>query len=262
MSLKRVFFAGALLLGVVSVLWGQREDLELQQLCQDLASGRHPPSPAEFVFARLQFTSHGPGRGPYRRPTPCGPLEGWAHDYPVAEQHLLQLAGRYTRIHVDAGSYAIVRLDSRELFDHPFALMSEVGEMTLTDREVANLREYLNRGGFIVVDDFDSLNMLWFDEQMKKVFPDRSFRPLTIEHGIFHALNDIKSLKVESPYPQRGAPLFYGYFDDHGRLSMVLNVNNDLGDLWEWLDDPIYALAPSIEGVRLGINYLLYSFAH
>jgi hypothetical protein len=67
---------------------------------------------------------------------------------------------------------------------------------------------------------------------------------------------------VESPYPQRGAPLFYGYFDDHGRLSMVLNVNNDLGDLWEWLDDPIYALAPSIEGVRLGINYLLYSFAH
>ena len=40
--------------------------------------------------------------------------------------------------------------------------------MTLTDKEVVNLREYLNRGGFIIMDDFDSPSFNWFTREMQK----------------------------------------------------------------------------------------------
>lgn len=243
----------------------QKEDWELAQLCNDLASHRKPPDSTEFVFARIQFTSNGPGRGRqgyYYRQTPCGRLEGWAHDYPVAEQNILQIAREATGINLNKDSYVMVRLDSEELFRYPWGLLSEVGQMTLTDREAANLREYLNRGGFLIADDFDGPNLEWFQEQMQKVFPDRRFVALTLDNPVFHTFYDIKTLNMDPPYPQRGTPKFYGYYDDHGRLSMVLDHNNDIGDFWEWIDEPRYDLSASIAGLQLGINYFLYSLTH
>jgi uncharacterized protein DUF4159 len=240
------------------LLFAQKEGWEMQRLFEDLSSHRQPPKNTEFVFARIQFTSHGPGRGRrgYRA------IEGWAHDYPAAEENILQIAREATGINLNKDSYVMVRMDSDELFKYPFGLLSEVGEMTLTPKEAANFREYLNRGGFAMADDFDGDSLEWFAEQMKMVFPDRSFVELSLENPIFHTLYDIKTLDMEPPYPQRGLPKFYGYLDDHGRLSMVLNHNNDIGDFWEWIDEPRYPLPPSTEGLRLGLNYILYSLTH
>src|SRR3990172_2423554 len=132
---KKIGFWTALILsslGLLSVSKAlQRENWEIQRLFEDLASHRQPPDSTEFVFARIQFTSHGPGRGPrgYRR------VEGWAHDYPSAEENILQVAREATGINLNKESYVMVRLDSDEIFRYPFGLMSEVGEMTLTPKE-------------------------------------------------------------------------------------------------------------------------------
>ena len=249
----------------------QKEDWEVQRLFADLDSHREPPNSTEFVFARIQFTSHGPGRRNFGMARVCMPdsapygfyrVCGWAHDYPAAEENILQIAREATGINLNKDSYVLARLDSDELFRYPFGLMSEVGEMTLTEREAANLREYLNRGGFIVVDDFDGPNLEWFQEQMKMVFPDRQFVPLTVDNPIFHTFYDVKTLEMAPPYPQRGTPKFYGYLDDHGRISMILDHNNDIGDFWEWIDEPRYDLHASIDGLQLGIDYFLYSLTH
>jgi hypothetical protein len=72
---------------------------------------------------------------------------GWAHDYPVAEHHILDLTNRLTRINVEEESYVIVQLESEEIFEYPFLYFSEVGEMNLTPKETENFREYLGRGG-------------------------------------------------------------------------------------------------------------------
>jgi hypothetical protein len=210
------------------------------------------------VIARVKFTSHGPGRGPRGNHR----IEGWAHDYPVAEQNILQIASEATAINLNKDSYVIVQMDSDELYRYPFILLSEVGEMTLTPPEIAHFREYLNRGGFAFVDDFDGPSLDWFADQMKAVFPDRSLVELSLNHPIFHTLYDIKTLKIEPPYPQAGKPRFYGFPDGHGKISMILNSNNDIGDFWEWLDQPMYPLAPSTEGVRFGLNDILYSLTH
>ena len=215
------------------------------------------PEGTEFIFARIWFSS---GRG-FRN---FGFRAGWAHDYPDAEEHILQVANEATGINLHKMSYVIIRLDDEELFRYPFSYMSEVGEMSMSEREVEVLREYLNRGGFVMVDDFDSQYSLdWFASQMKMVFPGRDFVELTVEHPIFHTFYKIPTLDVESPFQYRGGrPKFYGYFDDNGRLCMIINHNNDIGDFWEWIDQPRYPLEPSTEALRFGINYFIYSLTH
>lgn len=137
--------------------------------------------------------------------------------------------------------------------------------MNMTEREVVNFRNYLSRGGFAMVDDFDSqVNLDWFLSQMQQVFPERDFVEMTIDHPLFHSFFEIPTLDIEPPYRARdgGRPTFYGYFDDRGRLAMIICHNNDVGDFWEWIDQPRYPLQPSTEALRFGINFFIYALTH
>ena len=69
-------------------------------------------------------------------------------------------------------------------------------------------------------------------------------------------------MDVQPPYQVAAPPKFYGYFDERGRLYMIINHNNDIGDFWEWIDQPMYPLEPSTEALRFGINYLIFSLTH
>jgi Domain of unknown function (DUF4159) len=266
MEMRNKWLGAVLLLiaiGIFGPLFAQRQNYERQNLMEDLASNRRPPPGSEFIFPRILYTTIRAARG-------FGGFrggEGWSHDYPVAEQNILAIAEKVTRIKLNDMSYVILRLDSSELFEYPFIYFSEVGEMQMSDREVANFRDYLNRGGFAVVDDFDNKELLdWFQGQMRRVFPDRTFVKLAVDHPIFHPVYDMETLNLEGPEkPRRRAgehATFYGYYDDRGRLCMIINHNNDIGDFWEWIDQPRYPLPPSIDGIHLGINYMVYSMTH
>ena len=234
----------------------QRQALGRMQLRNDMESGRRPPENTEFVFARVRYGTG--GRGFYRG-------DGWAHDYPDAEEHILQVASEATGINLHKMSYVIVDLESEEIFKYPFLYFSEVGEMGLSEEEVENFREYLNRGGFAMIDDFDSqYHLEHFLREMKRLFPDRDFPELTIEHPIFHTFYEIPTLAIDPPYNSRdgGRPTFYGYYDDRGKLLMIINHNNDVGDFWEWIDQPRYPLQPSTEALRFGVNYFVFALTH
>lgn len=234
---------------------------EIQRLFRDLENNRRPPADTEFIFARIRFN------GRYSRMSMggfmFGGLEGWAHDYPDAEEHILQVASEATNINLRKESYVIVNLDNPEVFKYPFIYFSEVGEMNLTEAESAILREYFTRGGFAMVDDFDGQGQLdWFLTNMKRVFPGRDFVEMTIDHPLFHTFYELPTLNVIPPYEAAAPPKFYGYFDERGRLCMIINLNHDLGDFWEWIDQPVYPLPPSTEALRFGINYFLFSLTH
>src|SRR5689334_7568723 len=158
-----------LLLLAVAGVWmaASAQRNEIQRLFRDLQNNRQPPKDTEFVFARIHFN------GRYSRMSAGGfmfrGLEGWAHDYPDAEEHILQVTEEATSMNVRRDSYAIVNLGSEEVYKYPFIYFSEVGEMNLTKQEVETFREHLNRGGFAMVDDFDGQNQLdWFLSQMKQ----------------------------------------------------------------------------------------------
>ena len=159
-------------------------------------------------------------------------------------------------------SYRIVELGSDEVFDYPFAYVSEPGEMDMTPREVENFREYIDRGGFVVVDDFDGDHLTNLSQQIRLAFPDRELLPLTVGHPIFHSFYDTESLEIFAPYVTGGRPGYFGLLNSRGELGMIALWNNDLANFWDWIGNPRYPLEPSTEAFRMGVNFAIYSMTH
>ena len=209
---------------------------------------QNDPPDTEFIFARWQPRD---GNG------------GWSHDYPDAEQHINQIMSEATGVNVKAMSYRIVDIGSEEIFDYPFGYISEPGTMWLTDLEVKNFREYVDRGGIVMLDDFDGQRHFQIMyEQMRRVFPDQEMQLLSDNHPLLHTYYDINSLYVQSPYNYGAPPVFYSFEDEWGNLQVIICYNNDVGDFWEHIDNGRLPLAPSTEALRLGINIVIYAMTH
>ena len=86
-------------------------------------------------------------------------------------------------------------LTSKEIFKYPFLYAVEVGYMQLSQEEADILREYLQRGGFLVVDDFHG-TYEWanFEEQIRKVFPACKIEEIPLSHPVFHCFFDVEAL--------------------------------------------------------------------
>ena len=213
-----------------------------------------PPKDAEFTYARIRY--HMTPDAVFVREVP------WHHDYPYGDEAFPAFLKEVTRIHTESKAYQIVDIDSPDLFKYPFAYLCEPGYLELNDKDVKNLREYLERGGFIMVDDFrgtQHLSNLVY--QMKKVFPNRNIVPLTLSHPIFNSFYKIESLDMRPPYG-RGPVEFLGLEDDHGRLVMVIGYNNDLSEIWQWLDEGSLSMHDAAESLKFGTNYVMYSLTH
>jgi hypothetical protein len=97
---------------------------------------------------------------------------------------------------------------------------------------------------------------------MNAVLPGRPLQKLTLDHHVFHCFYDIKTLEMVPPYAVQGSPEFDGIFDEKGRLQVVANFNNDIGDYWEWSDEAFMPVSLSNEAYKFGVNYLMYALTH
>jgi len=192
--------------------------------------------------------------------------DGWSHDYPDAEEHILQIMKEVSVIDTDRFSYKVVDLASPEIFKYPFAYVSHPGEVFPSDDEIEHLRQYIERGGFIMLDDFGGQGQgPWemdnFRNLLQRAFPGREMYPLKIDHELLKISYAIDDLNME--HPMSGAKsTFYGFDDSQGRLAMIICYANDVGDYWEFIDSPVYKLKPSAEALKLGVNIALYSMTH
>ncbi len=217
--------------------------------------------PAEFTFARLRFQSYRE-RGAYHR---------WGIDANKSERQFIEGVRRLTRIHTRSIEY-IVDADSDEIFEWPWLYAVSVGDWNLSDSQRARLRTYLDRGGFLMVDDFhgDS-EWIGFLGGLGDALGDRQIIDLPDDAPIFHTLYD---LGVRSPIPGlnvvngRGyerdgvVPHWRAVVDERGRVQVAICFNMDVGDAWEWADAPEYPEQYASMAYRLGINYILYSMTH
>ena len=224
-----------------------------------------PPRDSEFVYARIRY--HMTEDAWMVREAP------WHHDYPYSDQTFPTVVGEVTNVKTSPSSFEIVDIDSPELFKYPFAYMSEPGFIELNPKDVVNLREYLDRGGFILVDDFRTAEFSHykgggpeddighFRRQIKKMFPDRDFVRLDLSDPVFHTFYDIKSLDMTAPYifPGQSRVEFLGLRDSHGNLQMVLNNNNDISEFWEWINEGRMSMHDATTSFHFGINDLLYA---
>ncbi len=219
---------------------------------------------ARMVFSHGAHSNWGPGR-PW-----------WRIDWPSAEQFFVRGVKRYTRIDIAEDSVHVM-LEDDALFDYPWLFAQQVGRWELNDNEVLRLREYLERGGFLVVDDFHG-PVQWqiFEHAMQRVLPNRNWVELEETDELMQVLYELdqrtqipgrrhlqpssgNTISVNMPHTP---PRWRGIHDDQDRLMVAINFNMDMGDAWEHSDDPVYPVPMTSLAYRFGINYLVYAMTH
>jgi hypothetical protein len=242
------------------------------------------PVPADYqdktdwVFARLMYPVHplarfsrrgfGFGGGDW---TQGG--TSWTQDYPRADRHFAQALRRLTRLHVRSVEQPVNLDDGDDVFNWPWLAAGEMGDWKLTDAQVVKLRDYLLRGGFLYLDDFwGPQEWARFDESMSAVFPDRPIVEIENADAIFHSVYDLDDrYQILGQWAITGQQRdrwvgtkaqWKGIYDDHQRLMVAMSFNSDVGDSWEWADDPWYPEKFSALGIRIGVNFVMYSLTH
>jgi hypothetical protein len=259
----------ALLLCPLVIGEAQRGEFRVRQMLGDANEFWTPPDfrgnvpyDGRFTFARIKYRGYGHFSGRE------GP--GWSHDYPRAESHLMRIMRSVTSLRpfVESGDRVggvILALDDPELFRYPVAYLSEPGGWEPNDQEVESLRNYLLKGGFVIVDDFDGWtspqDLMAFQQHMRRVLPKHRLVELDGTHPIFDSFFRIDLSLLQ----RRQQPTYYAVFQDDDpskRIMMIVNYNNDIGEWWQWSDRGFSPVPVSNEAYKLGVNYLIYALTH
>jgi hypothetical protein len=280
MTLRNALWLGAGIL-FAAVLWGFQMPFRVYRSLEPYDSVELPSDyqdKTEWVFARLMYPQHPNAR--FGRYFGYGAattwLEGgtsWTQDYPRADRHFSLALRRLTRVQVRSVEQPVNLDDGDDAFNWPWINAGEMGDWKLTLPQVAKLREYLLRGGFLMLDDFWGTEE-WdrFNESMRLVFPDRPVVEIPDADPIFHTVYDLDdryqvpgewAIRRGTTYRNDGAVAHWrGILDDHGRVMVAMTFNSDIGDSWEWADDPEYPEKYSALGIRIGVNYVVYAMTH
>ena len=233
-----------------------------------------------FTFARVRYTRlsrSGGGvwwNGGY-----------WYSDFPDSDLNLSYRLQQMTSVKSDPNG-RVIDLTDPELFDYPWIYLIEPGLMVLEDDEVTILRSYLLNGGFLMVDDFwGEAQWVNFERQMKRVFPDRAFADVPMDHPVFHGVFQLEGPKNKLQVPNvmigRRAETtgitwetkegeactevhIRSILDDKGRMVVIACHNTDFGDGWEREGEDTYFFHRFAENISypLAVNIIFYAMTH
>jgi hypothetical protein len=219
-----------------------------------------------FHFARIRFSAG--GRGGFGGGRGRGRGRGgamWAHDYPRADRNFLAILQETTYIGTEQAASNVITLDDPELFKYPVAYIVEPGYWNPSDEEIEALGEYLQKGGFLIVDDFRGpreLQVLEF--HLQRALPDLGMLEVPENDEIFDSFFRIDPAEVSPPYG--GYPgEWYGIYEGNDRtqrIMVMINANNDMAEYWEFSDYGYYPIDLANEAYKLGVNYVIYSMTH
>ena len=222
------------------------------------------PYDGRFTFVRVSYET-APG-GYWWRGQPS-----WSHGYPIAEQNLMRIMNEVSYLGAHDAEINTLTLDDPELFKYPVAYIIEVSWWTLTNQQATALRTFMQKGGFVIVDDFKAYGDFgspgWevFETNMKRVLPEARFFDMHASHPIFHAFFEINDLEIVPQAYNAGKPYFFGVYEDNDpskRLIMIVNYNTDISQFWEWSGTGLRPIDDTNEAYKLGVNYLVYGLTH
>ena len=211
---------------------------------------------------------------------------GWRTDYPWGERHLLMRLSELTKTRVSAATPDmphswLVRLTDEGIFNCSFVMASDVGTIGLTAEEAAGLRRYLEKGGFLWVDDFwgDAAWAQWSRELAKAMPPaEYPIEDVPLSDPIFRTMFEVTKVPQVTSIrfwrasggrstSERGAESAVAHLrairDKKGNIIAVMTHNTDMSDSFEReADDPQFFYQFSPDGYALGIDILLYALTH
>ncbi len=224
------------------------------------------PYDGRFTFARVRYTPAPGGTWAGGRPS-------WVHGYPLAEQNLMRIMKEVSLLDAHIDDMNVVTLEDPELFRYPILYIIEVGWWTLSDTGMKNLHDYLQKGGFLIVDDFKVEGWRglpgggWqpFEDNVKRVFPGVKFFEMSPSDPIFHSFFEITTLDEFPQAYTSGKAVFRGVYEDNDprkRLQMIVNYNTDVSQYWEWSGRGLRPFDDTNEAYKLAVNYLMYGLTH
>jgi hypothetical protein len=241
--------------------------------------------PDKFTFVRIAYDSVG-GNGEAFYRGDGGWIPRWATDHPVAARNLTFRLSQLTTIQANQGSL-VLRLTDDRLLKYPFIFMSDPGWQTLSSDEQRSLKRYLERGGFLWVDDFwGQAEWSNFESNMSLVAPRWKWFDIPADHPILKTVYPMKACPQVTAiqFYRRGgvsydpswihkrpnggdADLsqvrFRGLNDDQGRLVAVATHNTDIADGWEREgENEDFFQRFSVDAYALAINIITYALTH
>lgn len=281
MRMRNYIGGGAVILGLMlaALLYG-RSTVEAQQGRWDRSayealdfSERTVFPGNEFTFCRVRYTSEIGYENRFG-------ADRWSIDYPESDRHFSWRLSELTTLDVAKdrhGQYkhAVVQLTDEALYNYPFLYLIEPGYLVFSEEEVERLRDYLLRGGFLMVDDFwGQREWINWETQIGRVFDPETYPivDLELEHPIFHMVFDLDE-KPQVPTPwdwqrgiqsEAGEVSYRGIYDPAGRLMMVICHNTDLGDGWEREGEALgyFEEVSAKKAYPMGINIVVYAMTH
>jgi hypothetical protein len=126
------------------------------------------PYDGKFTFVRIKYNPGGMGGdGGFGYGDPR-----WNHDYPRAEAHFGKILSELSLVPTFLGGGNVLTFDDPELFNYPIAYLTEPGFWSVNQKETEGMRDWLAKGGFLIVDDFVGNQWYNFEEKLRIVLPD------------------------------------------------------------------------------------------
>jgi hypothetical protein len=210
---------------------------------------------------------------------------GWRTDYPWAQRNLMIRLSELTKTRVSWQTTRIphvwlVRLTDPALFECPYLMASDVGTIGLTNDEADHLRRYLEKGGFLWVDDFwgDAAWDQWSRELARALPSGYTVQDVPLSDPIFRTMFEVRKVPQVpgigywrsfggAQTSERGEESAVVHFrairDRHQRIVSVMTHNTDISNSWEReTEDPAYFSRFSVDGYAVGLNVLMYAMTH
>ena len=186
----------------------------------------------------------------------------------------MRIMNEVSFLHAHDDAVNTMSLDDPELFEYPVAYIIEV-ELVDDDRPPrrAALREYIKKGGFVIVDDFKARGRTSAAAAAgRRSKPTcsascraRSSSRCSASHPIFHSFFEINSLDTFRRPTTPGRRASSGCSRTTTRPSgceMIVNYNTDISQYWEWSGQGIRPIDDTNEAYKLGVNYIIYGLTH
>ncbi|HEX5069762.1 MAG TPA: DUF4159 domain-containing protein [Vicinamibacterales bacterium] len=263
--LRTIALAGAIVISLASGAVAQR----YYGFRNEVAEEHNVRYDGRFTFMRLKY--HVAPGGFYYRGTPA-----WAHGFAntesgvSAEHQLMKIMDAISAVHPHLDESNVFAIDDPDVGYFPVAYMTEAGYWELSDAEAAAFRAYLEKGGFVIFDDFrppprGGGGWETFADNMRRILPWAEIVDLQPTNPIFHVFYDINSLTIIPQDYDFNRPIIRGIFQDNdrsGRLLAVINYNTDVANFWEFSGTGRMMVSDSNEAFKLGVNYLIYGLTH
>ena len=232
----------------------------ISTVSESQAYGRSPDDDLEkydFILPRVKFLAEE------------GPKDYWAV-YPEGDMNLLRTFGSVIRCKVKLTSdcrgkaglecqfNAVVEFsDIERLRKYPFVFMTSQYHYTLSRVEKQNLKHYIKAGGFLLMDDcvVDQTGDFFYRSSYKlleEVFGKAAVKPIPNEHEVFHNVYDLG--KMGLPHCHGTYHRAQGVFNND-RLAVFLS-STDIHCAWVGNHTLLK------EGIRMGVNILMYALTH